>query len=118
MLLTENKHYTRREEQPLPIPKPSIIIVDCLLCQHLVDSELGTKRKSKNDGKGFRLDRLFNHIQGCHKDFLMDDNARTLFDVGFSRAGVGATGLTQGGEGRDGHSDGPTAIGTHEGRGV
>ena len=58
MLLTENKHYTRREEQPLPLPKPSRIILGCLLCQQLVDSELGTKRKSNNDGKGFRLEFL------------------------------------------------------------
>ena len=116
MLLTENKHYTRREEQPLPIPKPSRIIVDCLFCQLLVDTGLGTKRKSNNDGKGFRLDRLLNHIQGCHKDVITDDNAMTLFDVGFSRARVGSTGLTQGGEARDGHSDGlVTAIDTHDG---
>ena len=93
MFLTEKKHYTRREEQPLPLPKPSRIIVDCLFCQQLVDSELGTKRKSYNDGKGFRLNKLLNHIQGCHKDGIMDDNAGTLFDVDFSRARVGATGL-------------------------
>jgi hypothetical protein len=76
---------------------------------------LGTKRKSNNDGKVFRLDRLLNHIQGCHKDVIMDDNAMTLFDVGFSRARVSPTGLAQGGEARDGHSDGPTTIGTHDG---
>ena len=115
MLPTEKKHYTRREEQPLPLPQPSKIIVDCLFCQQLLDSGLGTKRKSNNDGKGFRLDKLLNHIQGCHKDVIMDDNARTLFDFGFSRARVGSAGLAQGGEARDGHSDGPTAIGTHDG---
>ena len=86
ILHTEKKHYTRREEQPLPLPHPSKIIVDCLFCQQLVDSELGPKRKSNNDGKGFRLDKLLNHIQGCHKDVIMDGSARTLFDVGFSRA--------------------------------
>ena len=47
-------------------------------------------------------------------DIIMDDNARTLFDIGFSRARVGATGLAQGEEARDGHSDGPTATGTHD----
>ena len=52
MLLTEKKHYTRREEQPLPLPKPSKIIVDCLFCQQLVDSGLGTKRKSMRQGRG------------------------------------------------------------------
>ncbi len=114
MLLIVKKHYTRREEQPLPLPHPSKINVDCLFCQQLVDSGLGTKRNSNNDGKGFRLYRLLNHIQGCHKDVIIDDNARTLFDVGFSRARVGPTSLAQGGESRDGHFDGPTAIGTHD----
>ena len=56
------------------------------------------------------MDMLLNHIQGCHKDFIMDESARTLFDVGISRARVGATGLAQGGEARDWHSDGPTAM--------
>jgi len=83
MLPTEKKHYTRREEQPLPLPQPSKIIVNCLFCQQLVNSGLGTKRKSNNDGKGFRLDKLLNHIQRCHKDIIMDDNAKNLFDVGF-----------------------------------
>ncbi len=49
MLLTKKKNYTRRDEQPLPLPRPSRIIVDCLLCQQLVDSELGTKRKSNHE---------------------------------------------------------------------
>ena len=31
MLLTDKKHYMRRDEQPLPLPRPSRIIVDCLL---------------------------------------------------------------------------------------
>ena len=93
MFLTEKKHYTRREEQPLHLPQPSKITVNCLFCQQLVDSELGTKRKSNNDRNGFRLERLLNHIQGCRKDVIMDDNAKTFFDVGFSRARVGATGL-------------------------
>jgi len=33
----------------------------------------------------------------------------------FSRARAGPTSLAQGGEARDGNSDGPTAIGTHDG---
>ena len=48
----------------------------------------------------------------------MDDNAKILFDVGFSRSRVGAIGLAQGGEARDGHFVGLTAIGTHEGEAV
>jgi hypothetical protein len=82
--------------------------VDYLLCQQLVDSELGIKRKSNNDGKGFRLDRLLNHIQGCHKDFLWMIAPAPCSMPDFSQAGVGA----------NGHSDGPTSIGTHDGRGV
>jgi hypothetical protein len=53
---------------------------------------MGNKKKYYNNGRGFRLDKLLNHFNAIHKNGLIDNNAKTLFDVGFHREDGGATG--------------------------
>ena len=85
MLIVEGTHYVRREEELVLLPQLEKGYVDCLLCDRLDSTALGNKRKSNNYGKGYRLDRLMAHYQSMHKDDLIDEGGRTIFDMGFGR---------------------------------
>ncbi len=96
--LVEGTHYKRREDQSSLSLHPSKAIVDCIFCQELIAIAVGNKRKYYNDGRGYRMDRLQHHLKSIHKNEMIDDNVRTLFDVGFLRKDDGATCGSNGGE--------------------
>ena len=71
MLLIEETHYRLRLEQPLPTPKPSKEIVDCLLCGDPAldpDEEHDVRKRTRSRGRNIRLDRLQRHITRDHPD--------------------------------------------------
>jgi hypothetical protein len=91
MLLVEGTHYRRREDQSSLSPHPSKVIVDCIFCQKLLTATVGNKRKNNNDGRGYQMVRFQYHLKSMHKNKLIDNNVRTLFNVGFLREDDGLT---------------------------
>jgi len=90
MLLIEGKHYRRRLERFLPVPKPSKEVVACLLYGDPkldAEEEHDARKRDRTRGRNICLDKWMRHCISEHPDGDRDGNQSSL-SFGFTRQGV------------------------------